>query len=329
MRAAAHGSALLILCAGRVGAIPTSDAAQVGGQAWMMAEIDVLFRKFRCQHWYIDIGTNRGVQIRKLFEPASYPNATVLPLYRKLFGSRPECSRVCVLGFEPNPHHHRGLHRLQEKLRRLGAGVLIVPAAAGDAEGVLTFGVNKLNRTDDNSDWGASAFPAWRGTATWDRIMPKAGFGLHAGMQVPMVDVAPAIKAVSASLDASSGRMLMKMDCEGGEYKLLPHLAFSQALCLADHIYIEWHEQFFSRSVAKTNAVMQHLRGGRQGSDAMVRMMKSIHDTAQAITHKAGCPTVLEALADEGSYLEKRPLPVGPLCDEGTAVGTRPELSTR
>ena len=313
-------SAFLILCVARLVAMPTTDSGQVGSQAWMMAEIDALIRTFRCQHWYIDIGTNRGVQIRKLFEPARYPNATVLPLYHKLFGPRPECARVCVLGFEPNPHHHNSLFRLQNRLRSLGAGVLVVPAAAGDAEGVLTFAVNKPNRTDENSDWSASAFPAWRGTAQWDRIMPKGGFGLHAGMQVPMVDVAPAIKAVSASLDAITGHVLMKMDCEGGEYKLLPHLAFSQALCLADYIYIEWHEQIFSRAVAKTNAVMQHLRGGHQGSDAMVVMMRAIHDTAQAITTRAGCPTVLKTLADEDSYLEKRPLPLGPLCDASAQV---------
>ena len=40
-----------------------------------------------CQHVYLDMGTNTGIQIRKLYEPHLFPNALVLPIFDKFFGS--------------------------------------------------------------------------------------------------------------------------------------------------------------------------------------------------------------------------------------------------
>ena len=62
--------------------------------------IDALLRR-GCQHAYLDVGSNRGVQIRKLFEPWRYPSATVQPVYERLFGV--DRCRVCAIGMEPNP----------------------------------------------------------------------------------------------------------------------------------------------------------------------------------------------------------------------------------
>ena len=39
-----------------------------------------------CYHVYLDMGTNLGVQIRKLYQPHLFPNATVLPVFDKYFG---------------------------------------------------------------------------------------------------------------------------------------------------------------------------------------------------------------------------------------------------
>ena len=39
-----------------------------------------------CYHVYLDMGTNLGVQIRKLYQPHLFPNATVLPVFEKYFG---------------------------------------------------------------------------------------------------------------------------------------------------------------------------------------------------------------------------------------------------
>merc|ERR1711959_94768 len=39
-----------------------------------------------CTQIYLDIGSNVGVQVRKLFEPHLYPEASVLPIFDKVFG---------------------------------------------------------------------------------------------------------------------------------------------------------------------------------------------------------------------------------------------------
>ena len=39
-----------------------------------------------CYHIYLDVGTNVGVQVRKVFEPISYPDAPVLEVFEKEFG---------------------------------------------------------------------------------------------------------------------------------------------------------------------------------------------------------------------------------------------------
>ena len=58
-----------------------------------------------CFHIYLDMGSNAGVQVMKLFQPERFPNAEVLPVFDKFFGSiekRKRPNNVCVVGFEPN-----------------------------------------------------------------------------------------------------------------------------------------------------------------------------------------------------------------------------------
>ena len=53
-----------------------------------------------CLHVFLDLGSNRGLQIRKLYEPNTFPLAPVLPLYQKYFG-RPEdrnLQEICSVG---------------------------------------------------------------------------------------------------------------------------------------------------------------------------------------------------------------------------------------
>ena len=50
------------------------------------AAIDALFASGHCEHAYIDVGTNVGVQIRKLYEPHLYPGATVHSKFDRVFG---------------------------------------------------------------------------------------------------------------------------------------------------------------------------------------------------------------------------------------------------
>jgi hypothetical protein len=66
-----------------------------------------------CEHVYLDLGSNIGVQVRKLFEPEAYPEAPLRRIFEEMFGPEgPQRSaRVCAFGFEPNP-------RLTTRLRK-------------------------------------------------------------------------------------------------------------------------------------------------------------------------------------------------------------------
>ena len=60
-----------------------------------------------CLHVFLDLGSNRGLQIRKLYEPHLFPLAPVLPLYERYFGqpNTRNNQQICAVGFEPNPAH--------------------------------------------------------------------------------------------------------------------------------------------------------------------------------------------------------------------------------
>ncbi|KAH3693858.1 hypothetical protein DPMN_081297 [Dreissena polymorpha] len=56
-----------------------------------------------CKYVYLDLGSNKGVQIRKLYEPWLYPGAAIIPFFDTLFGKITQYSRrgdVCSFGFE-------------------------------------------------------------------------------------------------------------------------------------------------------------------------------------------------------------------------------------
>ena len=50
------------------------DAVQRAEEA-IHVEVQELLDTFDCHHFYLDMGTNIGVQIRKLYEPNKYPKA--------------------------------------------------------------------------------------------------------------------------------------------------------------------------------------------------------------------------------------------------------------
>ncbi|CAE8641288.1 unnamed protein product, partial [Polarella glacialis] len=69
-----------------------------------------------CKTIYLDVGSNIGVMVRKLYEPAMYPEAPILPLFTARFGPPhlreflSDESGICALGIEPNPHRSSTSH---------------------------------------------------------------------------------------------------------------------------------------------------------------------------------------------------------------------------
>ena len=118
------------------------------------ARIASFLKRYSCQHVYLDVGTNVGIQIRKLFQPSLYPNAKIRPHFDAAYGPSPRCG-ICAIGFEPNVRHTTRLNQLEHKLDSLGFGAMIFHAAAGATDGFvrLQFG-SQRSRFEDA---GASA----------------------------------------------------------------------------------------------------------------------------------------------------------------------------
>ena len=99
-----------------------------------------------CEKIFLDLGANIAVTIKKLFEPEKYPKSPMIPFFFKTFGYEwlkvsmiwfP--SRLCVLGFEPNPKHHDRLLNLEKEYSQKNWNVHFFPLAVSNGKGNVTF----------------------------------------------------------------------------------------------------------------------------------------------------------------------------------------------
>jgi len=183
-----------------------------------------------CSKVFLDIGSNRGTHIRKLFEPEKYPGSPYLEVFDQAFGplrSGPSSETgICAFGFEANP---RWASRLQEVEKAYAAkgwrAKWFATTAVGNAAGDSTFWLN--DKAGQNSNWSFSVI--------------KMADDSHP-IKVPVVDLSEFMQYLTAH--ASPGYKLMKMDIEGGEFVVLPKLLENHLLCTngLDKLTIEWHE---------------------------------------------------------------------------------------
>jgi hypothetical protein len=90
-----------------------------------------------CKHFYIDMGTNTGIQLRKLYQPDNYPGSPAIPYFDRYFGvGKPADTHhrirhnVCSIGFEPNHLHWHRLLFLQNRYRMAGYPMVIFVGTA-------------------------------------------------------------------------------------------------------------------------------------------------------------------------------------------------------
>jgi len=188
-----------------------------------------------CSSIFLDVGSNIGVQVRKVFEPEKYPAAKLLPAFSKFLGMPEERRRaadvsgICALGLEPNPSHRERLDRLAESYAERGWRVHFYPFAAWAAEGFMA-----LNTTANRASPGDTS-----------GLGVHLQFGNHGGSLAP--DTSAHVRTVNLadfihSLPAGSVR-LMKMDIEGAEWETLAELLKQDVLCdsSVQSAFIETH----------------------------------------------------------------------------------------
>lgn len=178
-----------------------------------------------CKDFYLDIGSNIGVQIRKLFEPEHYPASPVISIFDNYFGninSRLKNKGLCAVGFEMNPHHTKRLKELETKYNSCGKNVyLYTETAVAAFDGQIEFWSD-----DDinNNEWGASTIHKWKNTSSY-RIH---ALNLGSFLKQNVIPFASTIVA--------------KIDIEGQELNILPSLLAHGVLCDIDILMVEFHD---------------------------------------------------------------------------------------
>jgi len=252
--------------------------------------LERLISRYNCEHFYVDMGTNIGVQIRKVYQAEKYPGALALPVFDQYFGPGRRCN-VCSIGFEPNPSHRAHLYALQERFNNAGIGVLIFFGAANTHTGVLKYGT-KSKKVDKKQDWGGSVVRA-----------SNSKLGQSYFRSVRSIDVARIIRTLDSHLrnqrrgSRVSSKIVMKSDIEGSEFTVFPHLLFTNTICSIDFLFAEWHERSFRPRESTKVRNLDHT-GDWEIFNYTVDI-KTFFNSQFSQHFSKSCPTVFSDIDDE------------------------------
>ena len=181
-----------------------------------------------CTHFFLDVGTNIGVSIRKLFEPHRYPGAPFLAIFDQVFPqNRNKLESLCAIGIEMNPAHTSRLSALMQHYSAVcGYKVhIFTETAAAAHDGDIEFYTLLPDQKEDDLELGASIYQ-WMGSAAAQPIRVRA------------MDLS---KFVLNQIVPHASTILMKLDIEGSEATVVPHLLATGALCAMDRVLVEVH----------------------------------------------------------------------------------------
>jgi hypothetical protein len=269
------------------------------------AAIDKLIAQFGCKSGiFYDVGSNVGLQIRKLYEPELYHNNRAEPTFLEYFGPAPRCS-VCTIALEPNPRHIGRLTRLAANYQAAGIGVLFLPLAASDVDGHMDFYVDVTPGKQNSIDLGASASPL-------KAIHQLAQYGEPSNAtRVRTADLSRLIMHTHRELARRKAsapfKVVMKLDTEFLEFRILPHLTWTLALCVAiDAVMVDWSNL----------AVLQSSRRQPAFTQPAVRLadaMRAAFAEAYAAPHRGRkCRAALLDVDDETYMTGGHKFPMAP-----------------
>jgi len=151
------------------------------------------------------------------------------------------------IGFEPNPM----IYDLPDWVKR---------GALGDEDGVTEFYPQDPDE-GDFSEMGSTMLPAFRDAL--DHHANKTGaekrFDPAKAAKVPVFRLADVLKDARTLYDAP--RLVLKLDVEGMEYRIVRDLLRTGAAKLIDDAFIEWHHWAkFGPTSANTKRLKQRLK---------------------------------------------------------------------
>ena len=183
-----------------------------------------------CRHVYVDMGTNIGHQIRKVYEPSLYTGNPTETIFVKYFGEAWQRDGVCSFGFEANPLHEASLQRLERAYHAWGRRVHVFTSTAVSI---------KNHNVTFYTDPGAGSHHEWGASLTTKTLADQGN--LHE-VTVPAVDMACWLKQHVVDRFIPTGGTLppavvMKSDIEGHDMTVLSHLLSSGVLCQVSFVY--------------------------------------------------------------------------------------------
>lgn len=202
-----------------------------------------------CQHVYLDLGSNVGIQVRKLFEPELYPAAAgdSIAVFNRFFGSAAERRKsTCAIGMEMNPAHTARLRAVEAAHAKQGWRTRFFTQTGVGVD----FSTGRYNHTgvkDTPLDLSAKINFA---PAPGDAAANGSDFSIRFASAAELILLVAARQLPESS---EAAHIVAKLDIEGGEHLVLPHLLLSNALCALDYVALEMHPQtlLLELSVAK------------------------------------------------------------------------------
>jgi len=199
-----------------------------------------------CLHVFIDLGANRGIQVRKLYEPHTFPLAPVQPLYEKFFGKPEErtLQEICSVLFEPNTKHAAHLQELVDAYASCGIKVLLYKVGVGHKNMKSKFGhYNSFFGHEIGHDASARLFDDTNDT---QRMFENKDDAVEIE-EIEVIRLSTFINDIVAkrklptSSKVTTPRVVIKSDIEGAELKIVPDMAVTGSLAHVDNMHMEWH----------------------------------------------------------------------------------------
>ena len=196
-----------------------------------------------CPCVLIDVGLNTGKSLMTWGAEA----ATRAERHSDRLAECASSGDTCYYGFEANPVFDTRLQSLETKLRAEGRRVKIFTSTVFNLHGnAAEFMVDRSTRQNSEGEAVTSTLESSKRLVFQDR----AGNWRHRNATVAERFKRTLVRSTDASaffasvLGASTGFAGAKIDVEGFEYTLLPHLLLRspRTLCDLDVLAVEWHE---------------------------------------------------------------------------------------
>ena len=232
-----------------------------------------------CYHVYLDVGSNIGVQVRKLYEPEKYPDAAIHPIFDKEYGNIQvrrdfdKQRRICAIGFEPNAHHTNYLKRIEKSYNKCGWRVtFMTETAVSNRRGETVFYTDK---DFENLEWGGGILPPSINKISIETPSDKKGEYNVTLIRLSefMRDVVGKRKLPIEPVEAFPPRVVMKVDIEGSELDVIPDLLFTGGLEYINTMMVEWHGHLEKKD--QRNAAHGFLKTSMDAISNYVDIMKN------------------------------------------------------